>query len=557
MPDQFGNLTPDEIAAASASFGGGAPGPYASGYGAPPPDLTPDDIARAQASFDQSRAPTMSSQAPIAPPGPPPTELAPKPAAIPSYASLDRSAGLPPMTGAASSAPVSPAGRTTVSAGPDYARQIAEARGDVRKAQGEEKAAAGMNAEGQKQAATAEAAYYGATADMHQKLAAIDVDAHQQQQALTQAHLDKQAAFADALAKRQLDPMRVLRDQDTGTKFMSIMAAVLGGALQGMGKASSNPALDQMNRLVDTEMKRQQAELSNAKDVYAMKDNLYGQLRQSFGDDQLARNQFKVGMLESAKDKFNQQLAQTKDPQIQAQLQTFTAKLDEEIARENAAFAEHAQSQAQAAAAARANALRAQAKEERDYQIRVAELGLKSRGLDIEEGKAKATTGKGGELWVPTGPDGQGFVSQGKEEAAKEREAIQAAQELKSSIARIKELRAQIGMTGRAVGNAGDISGLPLQSKEYREIQSLGGELLTQFNASKHLGPYDKNNEALIKSIVGNPTSIFGAGDDHLDAIANETDRNLATYALKHGQNDRGSPSGYASGAPASFSANK
>lgn len=86
------------------------------------------------------------------------------------------------------------------------------------------------------------------------------------------AYRDRIDKFSEELASTKFDPSKAFSGFD---KFRFGVAGMLMGALQGWGKVQRNTAVDQMNLLMDQEMRRQMAEFEAKKGRVNEMENLY------------------------------------------------------------------------------------------------------------------------------------------------------------------------------------------------------------------------------------------------------------------------------------------
>lgn len=145
-------------------------------------------------------------------------------------------------------------------------------------------------------------------------LARIDQERHameQKQLASWQADTDKKN---EDISTQKIDPTRIFHNQSDGDKFAFILAASIGGALQGAGLTSSNATLDQANKMMDRDIAAQKDAIDNKRAGLQQRNTMYGQYLQQYGRADLASMETKSSMFESAKLQLSELAAQTNDP---------------------------------------------------------------------------------------------------------------------------------------------------------------------------------------------------------------------------------------------------
>jgi hypothetical protein len=194
--------------------------------------------------------------------------------------------------------------------------------------------------------------------------------------------------IADAIAETRIDGSKAY--SDGGSAAMAVIGGLLGGLYQGLNKMSSNPFIDQMNRVIDREITVQEAELKNRKDMLADRRNGLAQMRAIFKDDQLAKAEYKKALLDSAMQAAKAKAAEYDSPIIESRVEQAIAPMERNIADLKLEELRKQAAAAQAAAAAK------RAAEEKQWERLkwAAELELKDRQVAAEEKKAGAEAGK-------------------------------------------------------------------------------------------------------------------------------------------------------------------
>lgn len=94
------------------------------------------------------------------------------------------------------------------------------------------------------------------------------------------------------LAEEKIDPSSFFADASIADKFAYGIAGILGGLLSVQpGMNGRNPVMDNMNALIERDIRAQEANLSNKRASLAQRDNLLGQYMKIHGDRRLAKLQ--------------------------------------------------------------------------------------------------------------------------------------------------------------------------------------------------------------------------------------------------------------------------
>jgi hypothetical protein len=225
--------------------------------------------------------------------------------------------------------------------------------------------------------------------------------AQQKQEAAEQAAVkaaDEAKRIQDyqAETQRQIDDVRAQKIQpnraysDSGSAAMAIFGGVLGGLYQGLNKLSSNPFIDQMNRVMDRDIDAQKADLATKKEGIADRKSLLAEMRATYKDEALAIAQAKNLYLEGAKEHLAAEAATYDSPAIQSRADLAINALSREQTKLDLQRLQ--QEAAQRAAAAHA----AEHQRQVDFENRLKLHGaqLEERKVGVEEQKAINEAGK-------------------------------------------------------------------------------------------------------------------------------------------------------------------
>lgn len=155
----------------------------------------------------------------------------------------------------------------------------------------------------------------------------------------------------DDVRSKTIDPNRAY--SDTGSKVTAVLGGVLGGIYQGLNHLSSNPFIDQMNRVIDRDIAAQETDLKTKKEAIGERKGLLAEMRATYKDEALAKIQARNLYYEGAKEELMAQAAQYDSPAIQARAdQAITAMTREQTKLDiNEAIRKAAAAQAAGAAA--------------------------------------------------------------------------------------------------------------------------------------------------------------------------------------------------------------
>ncbi len=241
----------------------------------------------------------------------------------------------------------------------------------------------GLKAQGMSDAYAANAARMQRDAEDQQRIDALANQKHD-------AFMARQETLANDLAKQQVDPGRLLRNADAADQMIIGLGAALGGVF-GNGH---NDYLDRLDKLVDRDINAQLVDIDSKKASFGARQSLFGQMLAETGDRRLAAMQTRKLIYDAMDQKVKSDSERLGIPILKDNAAIIGQQFAQKRADLDAQIQAESLRQAKAAAAAAVAAQRAA--EERLYQHQkdLAEFGLKSRALDIEE--TKAGTAKAG-----------------------------------------------------------------------------------------------------------------------------------------------------------------
>lgn len=126
------------------------------------------------------------------------------------------------------------------------------------------------------------------------------------------------------ILNNNIDPKKVFNDMGTGQKFMTGIGLILGGFGGGL-QGRENPAMTQLNRLIDNDINAQKTNLGK-------KENLLQRNMQEQGNLRDAMSATRLQMMTVAEAQLQKNLALAKTPQAQAAAQMAIGKLQMEMA---------------------------------------------------------------------------------------------------------------------------------------------------------------------------------------------------------------------------------
>jgi hypothetical protein len=291
-------------------------------------------------------------------------------------------------------------------------------------------------------------------------------------------------AMQNASAAGKIDPGHYWADKSMASKIGWLISATAGGMLQGTG-AGANQALAQMNTLVEQDIAAQKDRAANAREDVGAQKTLYANMLQQFGDERDAYLATKISLNEKLKNDLMTQAEKAGSVEAQDMAAKAAAGIDQDTARMQMEFLDRA-------------------------QYRPAQV----------IGGGAAASSKPDPLFVPTGPNGQGYRVATNEERDKHVEARTAAANLEALANKAKAIRAKTNFAERAGGNTG-IS--LLESADHASLKSIATQMGTEINRLNKSGSWDDGAAKAAMEQVGNLTSTFGNPTAATDTLVEMT----------------------------------
>jgi len=307
------------------------------------------------------------------------------------------------------------------------------------------------------------------------------------------AFLARQQTLADDLAKKQIDPSRLLRNADAQTQFTIGLGAALGGGNAMLNGSNGNSSLDRLDKLIDRDIQSQIQDIDSAKASFSARSSLFGQMMQETGDQRLAAMQTRSLIYEGMKLKLKSDAARLGIPELRTSAEILANGIDQKKAaldeQMRGQALKMAQAQAQAAASARAAA-------ERLAHERLMDLAK----LNLEQQKIDASReGKSGDLNRQTQSLGDKL---GDKDLAEGRGAVDAAKR------RLQSLAPDEGLPG--VSRSGDFrAGLKPEGANLLNPIAYAANATAGLSDSERVSRSDwaKMKAAYIKQISGSGVS--------------------------------------------------
>ncbi|MGL4444748.1 MAG: hypothetical protein ACRCU1_14065 [Alsobacter sp.] len=205
-------------------------------------------------------------------------------------------------------------------------------------------------------------------------------------------YLDTQDQRIEELGKMKVDPRRLFRNADDGTKFSMWTGAILGGML-GAEHGTGNTSLDRLEKIIDRDVKVQQDEIDNKRTSIAARQTMIGADLALAGDNRVAAASHRLLLLEAAKLSLKSKADALGVPEMRTRAEIVANGIEQKQAGLRTQIAEGALRAAQAAAGAAAAAREKAERDAREWSLKIAELGLKKDELEIKRTDA---IGKGG-----------------------------------------------------------------------------------------------------------------------------------------------------------------
>jgi len=325
--------------------------------------------------------------------------------------------------------------------------------------------------------------------------------------------------------EKKIDPDRLMRED--GMQFKALVGGLLGGLYMGMTKGQSNPFMDQLNRQIDRDIGAQEKNIANERAAVADRMNMLKEQRAIFRDNETANLQARNLYYEAIKEHIAGMSAQYDEPIVHARADQGIAQVDRAQKDIQRQLAEREQQRAASAAAAAINARKQAEREEREYRLKLAELGIKEREVNIKAGeKDNDLPGR----FVATGKDEQGnpigYLDRSPADAAKAEDARRAREELRASINNILAIRSNEGALGRTINRADPKDPIQIYTPEWQtKVRQAKQELVLAKNKAAAAGTLDAASMKLYDDIIGDLETRGGEADVRLRGLLEGLDR--------------------------------
>jgi hypothetical protein len=351
---------------------------------------------------------------------------------------------------------------------------------------------------------------------------------------IMQGYQDETQRQLDDVRSQRVDPNRLYRD--TGSGIIAIIGGVLGGLYQGLNKLDKNPFIEQMNANINRDIALQENALARADKAIDSRRSLLKDMRQTYGDEALAKAQAKNLYYEGIKQQLAAEAATYDSPAIQARAdQAINA-----VGRQQAALKLDEAAKKAAASAAQAAWARAEMWKEREYNLKL--YGADTDRIKAEKEGGKHPPGQSPEerfVGVKKLPDGtvEGYLAR-KDTAAEKQELQRAARaELAAEIDHALKIRDEAGgMLGRTLNRQNPDNTIQLYTPEWQtKIRAAQAALTRITNKAAGLGAYDEGTKQLLAQEIGSLESRGEQSDVRLREIrdrmmrANDADENAAS----------------------------
>ena len=304
-------------------------------------------------------------------------------------------------------------------------------------------------------------------------------------------------AAVDDVAKKKIDPNQAYGNSSLGTQLSLAVAGAMGGILAAR-TGGRNTFLDTMQTVIQNNMDAQKANLANAKDVANMRQNQLGSLMAQFGDDRQAENVFRQQQYAIAANQVQAQMAKSDLPIVQARGQ-------------------------QALDAIAQKQLELQKQYDQAAYVKAYTVG----------GTATGSGEKPDDLFVPTGPNGQGFRARTTDEAKDARIVATVRQQAAPIIAQLQQLRAKTNGAERAAGKM-----VGYQSPELAKIESLQNQLTTIVKPLEQVRTLSDSVQQSSKDLAGDWSRVTGHPEAAAETFLTGLDNRLD--AVERGQGGQG-----------------
>jgi hypothetical protein len=185
---------------------------------------------------------------------------------------------------------------------------------------------------------------FGVMAEAEQQArqhAAKEAEEQQRHAARLEEVNQRMEAQADALAKSDVDPNRLFRNQDTGSQIAAGFAVGLGAVGAAMAGLKENPALVTIERAIERDIDAQKLDIEKKRASVSATASLYGQMMEQFRDSRVAREAARVLMYKATEMKLQKIAASTRSDEVRANAAQLLGQLREEGAKSKATVLQH------------------------------------------------------------------------------------------------------------------------------------------------------------------------------------------------------------------------
>ncbi len=284
---------------------------------------------------------------------------------------------------------------------------------------------------------------------------------------------DYNKTIAD-MASAKIDPQRFWNSKTMPDKISAFIGIMLSGIGAGMQGVAGNSALNVINNAIDQDIGAQKLELQNKANVLGYKQNLFGMMRNKYGDESMAEAATKAAMLEKMQMQMNQQAALYEIPLVKERAQLGIGQLQQEKAKYDTEMGLKFQELA----------LRRQ-DSDRNYNLNVMKFGAaqdQARQVALEKQQAENE-----ELSV-----GNLGVAKTKQEAIKARDTLRIGRSFIKKIDKLIELRKDHGTQI-----------FPTEAKSL--MDSIYGQLTADYKSMETLGTLDRGVLQLFDRVIKHP----------------------------------------------------
>lgn len=361
----------------------------------------------------------------------------------------------------------------------------------------------------------------------------------------------------DKASKLGIDPGRNFRGRETQAALMLGIGGAISGVFGALMGTTENAFIKSVRQNVQNDIDIQDKEIAQAWRKVDGMETTYQNLVRRGVDKRLAQSTYYGQILDSQLGILNAQLAKAKLPVEKANLEGAIQTLQNERTALDVNLQTYWKTVYDKRQAAAAAAAAAAAERLWRHQMEMQELGIKKYNAETNrlEAEGKAANGKGttqkamNENFAPTGidktsdgvPVQRGLIAADSTARKDLVDAGRAHEQAKKAIAEIRRLRgegtAEPGQNEPAGGGLGRATSkvTPWKQGWERGVESESSSLKAALNKGAGLGAYDNGTAALLESRVGDLRSVGSAGDEVLNQLEKQVDRDYDAYLNSHG----------------------